>query len=264
MRSTLLDYVLTSVESRYGTVEPYSSALVLITIPLGVLKARPPKFTPPLPPRRIETIEAMGMGILNKVVLIYKDVWWPNDHSSFTFLPDPSNPTELRGPKASLSSNPRAGYVTNFSYCAGVPALTWIFSGDVGDTLEESTDEEISKWASKMVIKYLGPKAVRPPTPPVDVWITRWRNDPYSQGSYCFWPAKNLSIDSGNPAQRFSERGGSPLDCKEMARPLWGRWFFAGEHTEPDHFASVHGAYLSGVREGIRIEDALASLSASR
>ncbi|KAG8860159.1 hypothetical protein FRB96_004182 [Tulasnella sp. 330] len=50
--------------------EPYRADTILITIPLGVLKSRPPIFSPPLPPRRLQSIHALGMGVLNKVVLV--------------------------------------------------------------------------------------------------------------------------------------------------------------------------------------------------
>jgi len=35
---------------------------------------------------------------------------------------------------------------------------------------------------------------------------------------------------------------------RTLAGPLRKRLFFAGEATEPDHFGTAHGAYLSGVR----------------
>ncbi|KAG8888167.1 hypothetical protein FRB98_008276 [Tulasnella sp. 332] len=50
--------------------EPYRADTILITIPLGVLKSRPPIFSPPVPPRRLQSIHALGMGVLNKVVLV--------------------------------------------------------------------------------------------------------------------------------------------------------------------------------------------------
>ena len=36
-------------------------------------------------------------------------------------------------------------------------------------------------------------------------------------------------------------------------KPASDRVLFAGEATQPEHFATVHGAYLSGVREAQRI-----------
>jgi lysine-specific histone demethylase 1 len=39
----------------------------------------------------------------------------------------------------------------------------------------------------------------------------------------------------------------------ELGRRLWDRVFWAGEHTEVNQFASVHGAWKSGVREAEKI-----------
>lgn len=258
--------------------EPYHARIALISVPLGVLKAGPPRFTPPLPPRRIRSIDALGMGVLNKVILTYAEPWWPDD-AGFTFLLDPEDPTNLSGPAPAPTSRPRSAFIINLWKATGVPALSWFFGGDSADQLEESSDAEISAWAGKAVEQYLGPTyggggGSAPPPPPTRVIVTRWRGDPYSQGSYAYFPvrggvSKEVSVDGGasshhHPAASFSDLGGSPLDCVELARPLWNRFFFAGEHTEPDHFASVHGAYLSGVREALKIEDALVALQESR
>lgn len=42
---------------------------VLVTVPLGVLKEGSIKFVPPLPQRKLDSIQRMGFGILNKVCL---------------------------------------------------------------------------------------------------------------------------------------------------------------------------------------------------
>lgn len=40
---------------------------MLVTVPLGVLKAGSIKFSPPLPQRKLDSIQRMGFGVLNKV-----------------------------------------------------------------------------------------------------------------------------------------------------------------------------------------------------
>ena len=42
-----------------------------------------------------------------------------------------------------------------------------------------------------------------------------------------------------------------------LAEAIKDRLFFAGEHTEADYFSTVHGAYLSGLREAQKIIDLL-------
>lgn len=51
-------------------------------------------------------------------------------------------------------------------------------------------------------------------------------------------------------------------DYDILAQPLLdnngiSRLFFAGEHTNRQHTATVHGAYLSGVREAARVADTI-------
>lgn len=48
---------------------------VLVTVPLGVLKAGTIVFDPPLPPWKASAISKLGFGNLNKVPLIRNDKW---------------------------------------------------------------------------------------------------------------------------------------------------------------------------------------------
>ncbi len=70
---------------------------------------------------------------------------------------------------------------------------------------------------------------------PIDFLITRWRADPFARGSYSY-----LSVDAD-----FSDRG--LLGAAEDRR------FFAGEATDPDYPATVHGALISGQRAAAEI-----------
>jgi monoamine oxidase len=61
--------------------------------------------------------------------------------------------------------------------------------------------------------------------------VTRWGSDPFAGGSY----------SSLTP-------GSTPEDYDTLAAPIGNVLFFAGEHTHREHPATVHGAYLSGLR----------------
>lgn len=43
----------------------------MVTVPLGVLKQGSIQFEPPLPQRKLDSIQRMGFGVLNKVCLCY-------------------------------------------------------------------------------------------------------------------------------------------------------------------------------------------------
>lgn len=238
----------------------YTGRLTLITIPLGVLKANPPKFTPPLPLRRQQAIKNLGFGCLNKVTLFYSSAWWPLDPPGFLLMPDPEKPGNLSGPKKD-AGKARSSYVVNLWNQSKIPGLVFYLGGDLADELEECPDEDIKAWADGVVEQYIQPQSCFVAEDPVEVVITRWRSDPYAMGSYTFTPSSDWKgPPSKSSAASFSQRGGNPVDYIDLSRPLWDRWFFAGEHTEVDCFATVHGAWISGVREAEKIHTVLMSL----
>lgn len=70
--------------------------------------------------------------------------------------------------------------------------------------------------------------------------ITRWHEDPFSGGSY----------SSLMP-------GASPAMYETLGLPLENALFFAGEATHRTHPATVHGAYLSGLRAADQLDRSL-------
>lgn len=72
--------------------------------------------------------------------------------------------------------------------------------------------------------------------------VTRWGSDPMSYGSY-----SNVTVGC---------RG--PEDYDILAEPVAGRVFFAGEATTRKYPATMHGAFLSGLREAANISGGFA------
>lgn len=64
---------------------------------------------------------------------------------------------------------------------------------------------------------------------PEAAMVTRWRTDPFALGSYS-----------------YLARGAKPRDRDRLGASASGRLFFAGEATNRDFPATVHGALLSG------------------
>ena len=52
-------------------------------------------------------------------------------------------------------------------------------------------------------------------------------------------------------------RPGQMYSRDELAKPVEGKLFFAGEATIPAHSGTVHGAYLSGQRVAEEVEAVL-------
>lgn len=61
---------------------------VLLTVPLGVLKAGSIEFAPPLPDWKTQAIQRLGMGTLDKVYLQYDSAFWDRD---VTWIVTPEN-----------------------------------------------------------------------------------------------------------------------------------------------------------------------------
>lgn len=62
---------------------------VVVTLPLGVLKAGSVEFDPPLPEWKTGAIERLGYGLLNKIVLVYDEPFWDIDCDMVGVLRDP-------------------------------------------------------------------------------------------------------------------------------------------------------------------------------
>jgi len=114
----------------------------------------------------------------------------------------------------------------NISNVTGKPTLVGWLTGPEAAQREDWPDEAI---VSEAMERWPGL-----PTP-VKSTITRWGQDPYAQGSYSSF---NLDSVLGDRA--------------ELRKPV-GRLLFAGEHTLATGFATVPGAWESGIREAERI-----------
>lgn len=91
---------------------------------------------------------------------------------------------------------------------------------------------------------------------PKETVVTRWRADPWARGSYSF-----VSIgSSGSDYDLLAAPVIPPNPNATNLNPAQEiddlpRLFFAGEHTIRNYPATVHGAFLSGLREAGRIAD---------
>ena len=82
-----------------------------------------------------------------------------------------------------------------------------------------------------------GATSVRSALPDLVDWrITRWRADPWARGAYSYLAP-----------------GTSSTTRRTLAQPVDARIFFAGEATDLDHPATVHGALASGLRAAAEV-----------
>ncbi|KAK3498470.1 flavin-containing amine oxidoreductase-domain containing protein [Neurospora crassa] len=198
---------------------------VVNTIPLGVLKHGNIKFEPPLPEWKSSAIERIGFGVLNKVILVYKEAFWDEDRDIFGVLRNPSNRHSL-DQKDYASQRGRFFQWFNVTQTSGLPVLLALMAGDAGYDTEQTCNDDLVKEATDVLRRVYGSKVQQP----IEAIVTRWASDKFARGSY----------SSAGPDMKAD-------DYDTMAKPV-GNLFFAGEHTCGTHPATVHGAYLSGLR----------------
>ncbi|CAO1621689.1 unnamed protein product [Parajaminaea phylloscopi] len=237
----------------------FKGAYVLCSLPLGVLQKSSPKFLPPLPQRRTLALNRLGMGLLNKIVVTYSSPWWhktalsPDQPAHYIYIQrSPGEHSRTRDKLAKTQTEALAQLqsvsllVHNQYPVTGVSGLLFFVGTPLANALELLSNEQVAETIHTRLVSALWPHSdERPPPCPEQVYVTRWASDPHAFGSYSYYPKQ-------------SRGGGGPQDMMEASNPLWsGRLGFCGEHTEPNHWASVHGALLSGIREAKRVEDLL-------
>ena len=209
---------------------------VILTAPLGVLKSGSITFRPSLPSWKAGPIQRLGFGVLNKVVLVFEKAFWDVNQDITGLLRD-SWPSP-----GSLSQEDytwRRGRCYLFWNCvktSGRPVLIGLMAGDAAQQSAQTKDSEMVQEACEQLAQmYNLPQPLRPS----ESIVTRWQNDPFARGTYSYVAPDCL-----------------PSDYDDMARPI-GNLHFAGEATCGTHPATVHGAYISGLRAASEVIDDL-------
>ncbi|KAK0617939.1 flavin-containing amine oxidoreductase-domain containing protein [Bombardia bombarda] len=207
---------------------------VVNTIPLGVLKHGSVKFEPPLPSWKSDAIGRLGFGVLNKVIMVYKEPFWDEERDIFGVLRNPPNRHSL-DQKDYASQRGRFFQWFNITKTSGLPALLALMAGDAGYDTEQTCNDDLIAEATEILRNVYGPKVPEP----IEVVVTRWASDKFARGSY----------SSAGPEMKED-------DYDTMAKTI-GNLFFAGEHTSGTHPATVHGAYLTGLRAASEVLDTM-------
>ncbi|KMQ50999.1 amine oxidase [Chitinispirillum alkaliphilum] len=193
----------------------YKCNYVIVTVPLGVLKEGDIQFEPALPQKKSESIRALEMGVLNKAILCFKKKFWP-DTGHFMLFPAFWD----------LIYKSFTGiHHDNSSLIVG-----WV-NGKTAQAIEYLENQQLKNSMLTTLELIMGEINETPN----HVAISRWSQNPLTRGSYSFVPVNANHSDYSTLAQPF------------------GTILFAGEATSSEYPGTVHGAYLSGVREAQRI-----------
>ena len=196
----------------------FTADAAIVTLPLGVLKQGRVQFVPPLPQAKRDAIGRLDMGRLDKVILKFPRVFWPQEMLNLAYI------SNTRGEGAQFLNGWK---LTN------EPVLLAFLGGAYARQFEPLPIEEVQA-RTMAVLRTMFGNDVPEPT---GIAYSRWGRDPFAGGCYSYVPL-----------------GANSSDYDLLAEPV-APLFFAGEATNRQHRATVHGAFLSGVREAQRIKE---------
>lgn len=196
--------------------DTYEADAVVVTLPLGVLKAGKVKFNPELPDFMKRSIADIRVGLFNKIAMRFNETFWNPDCDMIELVSD------------------RSDFVCqflNWRKYSREPILIACFAADTAREWERVSDDEVAVRMDALLKKLFGSSVSKP----VASCITRWGQDEFSLGAYTV-------VDPGATARKFDA----------LAEPV-GRLSLAGEATARLNQGTVPGAYLSGVRAAQQI-----------
>ena len=191
----------------------YTADAVVVTLPLGILKRGDVEFKPSLPAWKQNAINSIGFGLLNKVFLKFENVFWDIDNDYIGYASDTHGEFYL---------------FVNLIPVAGCAVLMSLVSGQFAENLEKKSDKEVVDYAMKILQtmftnkgkqkgnsnKNKNNKKWKNIPQPTDYYVTRWRQDPFSRGSYSY-------IAKGSNGDHYDKLSYSVKD----------KVYFAGEAT---------------------------------
>ncbi|MFN2531255.1 MAG: flavin monoamine oxidase family protein [Pyrinomonadaceae bacterium] len=201
----------------------------VITLPLGVLKAQPNlpgavRFTPDLPSEKQFAIQAIEMGQVLRLVLVFRNKFWER-------LDIPGT-----GRSEDLSQ-------LGFIHYPGLPMPTWwtmlpepapILVGWVGGAAAEKllgySSEEIVNAGLESLQQIFGTSKSLLQTELVRTFNHPWHEDEFARGAYSYLPVDGVRLQ------------------QVLSAPIGNVLFFAGEATSAGNIGTVHGALESGQR----------------
>lgn len=182
---------------------------LVLTVSTGVLAAEKIAFIPALPAEKRKAVGLLPMGLLNKVGIEF-DPGWAGAH---------------QGQMADYAAGGDAFCSVLFGFYDTSLAVGFL-AGRHGDQVEAAGPGAATDFCLQGLRAIFGQDIAKHIRRTDE---TAWRSNPHTLGAYSY--AKPTGADAR----------------AILAAPLDDRLFFAGEATMPDAYATVHGAWRSGV-----------------
>jgi monoamine oxidase len=215
------------IRTKGGSI--FRAPRVVLTLPLGVLRAGAVRFVPGLRAKRA-ALRGLEMGSVIRVTLVFRKRFWDRiAHGRMTL-----------GNLGFLFSNHPLFPTWWSTLPARAPVLTGWAAGRRADELSFHSKPVVVRLALAALAELLDIDRRRLRDLLRSAHLHDWQADPFARGAYSW-----IVVGSAGAA-------------RELAAPLDGTLFFAGEATEvTGHWGTVHGAIASGKRAA---REVLASL----
>lgn len=216
----------------------YDADHVICTMSLGVLKENYKKlFTPKLPQLKVNAIEGLSIGTVDKIFLQFEKPFWDKNWAGFSLLWSQKDSEEIRkSPWAWLED------VFGFYKVDYQPNILcgWV-GGPSARRMELLDDATVLDGCMQLFKKFLGNRM--PWTTPIKILRSSWYNNKHFRGSYSF---RSVTTDL------------LKTSANDLALPLYDSLgkpslLFAGEASHDHYYSTVHGAVEAGWREAERI-----------
>jgi monoamine oxidase len=215
------------VDTEHGRVQ---AQVAIVTLPIGVLVAEGVRFEPPLPLSKLRALDALPMGLLTKIALVFEG--------------DPLGVGDGFYLHEQTADQRAALYMVR---PLGQDLITAYVGGRLARELEAAGAAVAADFALEPLVRIFGASIRRRLK---GARQTRWGLDPLSLGSYS-----------------VARPGGAGLRAA-LAEPLADRLLFAGEACADQGWAAtVAGAHRSGrtaARQAIRILSDAGARTAAR
>ncbi len=199
----------------YTTRGSFTCDCLIITVPLGVLKSGNITFEPPLPAEKWEVIQRIGFGKYEKLVMRFDKFYWPKAQERFNYM--------------SMGEPSLFHAWLNIGHYTDEPIIASYHAGRRARHINQMSDGDLVEGTVDAMQTMFGDEFGEIPAP-ISFARTSWETDTYSCGSYSF---NHVNQASG--------------DREMLGAAVNGRLFFAGEATHPYFYATVHGAYETGI-----------------
>lgn len=226
-----------------GNGKTFNADHVIVTVSLGILKEKHSElFCPSLPTDKITAIQNLGFGYVGKIFLEFEKPFWPSEEYNLPLIWEDKENCKN---EAEMGNCPWVHRLYSlYTTRPGSNVLLAWFQGNESLYIERTSPKEVGEQCVAAIKKCTTLKSL---PPIVNVDRTQWGLNPWTRGSYSFLSKASSGSDFDILAL--------PLPCESVGSkevPAL-QLLFAGEATHRQFYGTVHGAYMTGVREAARL-----------